>query len=173
MTFSLKRASQRGISLFTFNVKAIAGRRRCFLICCLRETGLAQAAIGFEDVAALAADRFRAEGGKLVASVWLIEGAEGDPETAQAVDDLKKMTFAGDAKDDQMGMRKISGKKRLCHLDGCMAGLDNYLRGGEVRPHEKVDIRGVVLRELHGFSFQEKQTSTNFTVLAWPSKARP
>jgi hypothetical protein len=48
-------------------MKVMAGRWRCVSVFCLPETGMAQAAIAFEDPAALAADRLRAEGGEFAA----------------------------------------------------------------------------------------------------------
>jgi hypothetical protein len=145
----LKRVSKRSISLFTFTVKVIAGGWLVILIVCLRETGLAQAVIAFEDSAALAADRLGAEGGEFAAPVRLVKGSVGNPAPAQSVNALEKLAFAWDSADDQVGMRQVSGKKSLCNLDGCMAGLDDLLRNREVSPHEEVDIRRMVLREFH------------------------
>jgi hypothetical protein len=60
---------------------------------CLRETWLAQAAVAFEVLAALAADWLRADGGKLIVSVRLIESSVGNPEPTQTVNTLEKLTF--------------------------------------------------------------------------------
>jgi hypothetical protein len=47
-------------------------------------------------------------------------------------------------------VRQVGGKKGFRNLDGCVAGLDDLLRNGQVAPHEEVNIRRVVLREWHG-----------------------
>jgi hypothetical protein len=90
----LKWASKRRISLFTFTVKAIKGNGLWALIFGLCETGLTQAAIAFEDVAALFADWLGADGREFIAPVRLVESTVGNPELAQAVKTLKKLTFA-------------------------------------------------------------------------------
>jgi hypothetical protein len=86
MAFSLKRASKRRTSLFTFTVKVIAGRWLFVLICCLREAGFAQAAIAFEDPPALAKDRLCADGGELVAPVRFVVSSVLNAVPAQPVD---------------------------------------------------------------------------------------
>src|SRR5262249_49241221 len=136
----------RSISLLTFTVKLSAGRSRVVLGCFLCEPGLAQAAIAFEDAAALAADRLRAESGEFVAAVGLAESAAGDPNPAQAVKTLEQTALVGNGTDNQVRMRQVGGKKRLCNLDGCVAGLDDLLRKGKIVPHEEVHIRREVLR---------------------------
>src|SRR5262245_44827603 len=104
MACSLKRASKRAIAPLTFTVKVSAGRWLCLLVFCLRETGLAQAAIAFEDLAALAVDRLRTDGGEFVAPVRLVKGTAGNPEPVQSVKTLEKRTFVRDGADDQVGM---------------------------------------------------------------------
>jgi hypothetical protein len=132
-------------------VKVIGGRGRCFFVFCLRETGLAQAVIAFEDLAALAADRLRAKGGEFVAPVRLVEGTARNPASAQSVQAPEKLAFAWDGADDQVGMRQVSGKKRLCNLDGCVAGLDDLLGNRKVVPDEEVNVWWLALREFHGW----------------------
>src|SRR5262245_49998655 len=105
MAFSLKRDSERRDSPPTFTMKVIAGRRLCVSVICLPETGLAQAAVAFEDLAALAADRLRAEGGEFMAPVRLVEGTVRNPEPAQPVHALEKLALAWYGADDQVGMR--------------------------------------------------------------------
>ena len=70
-------------------MKVIAGRSLFFWIICLREAGLAQAAITFEDLSALATDRLRADGGKLIATVRFIEGTVRNSAPAQVVKALE------------------------------------------------------------------------------------
>jgi hypothetical protein len=90
----LKRASKRRISPLAFTVKAFARNRLWVLILCLGETGLTQAAIAFEGLAALRADWLCADGCEFIAPVRLVDSTVGNPETAQAVKTLKKLTFA-------------------------------------------------------------------------------
>jgi hypothetical protein len=92
--FSLKWASKRRISPFTFTVKVIAGRRLLFLLLCLCEAGLAQAVVAFEDLTALAADRLRADGGEFVGPVRLVECPVRNAESTQAVHAPEKLAFA-------------------------------------------------------------------------------
>lgn len=66
----------------------------------LAETSLAQAAIAFEDAAALSANRLGADGREFVAPVWLVESTVGDTESAQAAKALKKLAFAGNSTND-------------------------------------------------------------------------
>jgi len=75
------------------------------LLGCLRETRLVQAVIALKEVATLAADRLSAEGGEFVAPVRLVERTECNPESAQAVDALEELAFAGDGTGDEVGMR--------------------------------------------------------------------
>ena len=82
----------------------IAGNGLCVLLFCLRETGLTQAAIAFEDLAALPADRLRADGGKLIAAVRLAESTVRNPAPPQSVHTLAKLAFAWEGADDDMGM---------------------------------------------------------------------
>ena len=131
-------------------MKVIAGRWLCSCGLSLRESGSSQAAVAFEDLAALAPDWLRAEGGEFVIPVRLAKGVERNPEPAQPVHALDKLAFACDGADDQVRMRQVSGKKRFRNLDGCVAGLDDLLRSGEVVPHEQIDVGCVVLREFHG-----------------------
>ena len=86
-------------------MKVIAGRRRWVSVFCLPEAGLAQAAVAFEDLAALTADRLGAEGGEFAAPVRLVKGTECNLESAQSVPALEKLAFAGNSADDQVGMR--------------------------------------------------------------------
>ncbi len=75
------------------------------LIFGLCETGLTQAAIAFEDLAALPADWLGSDGREFIAPVRLVESTVGNPELAQAIKALKKLTFAGDSAHDDVGMR--------------------------------------------------------------------
>ena len=75
------------------------------MVFCLRETGLAQAAIPFEDLAAVATDRLRSDGSEFVAPVRLVESMVRNSEPAQSVNALKKLAFAWNGADDDMGMR--------------------------------------------------------------------
>jgi hypothetical protein len=61
--------------------------------------------IALQDVATLAADRLRAKGCEFVAPVRLVERTVRNPESAQAVDALEELAFAGDGTDDDVGMR--------------------------------------------------------------------
>jgi hypothetical protein len=56
-------------------------------------------------LAALPADWLRAESGKLIASVRLVESTVRDPEPPQSVHTLVKRTFAREGADDDVGMR--------------------------------------------------------------------
>jgi hypothetical protein len=95
----------RSISQLTFTTKVSATRWRFVLLFCLPETRLAQAAIAFEDLAALPADRFCTEGGEFVGSVRFVEGSVRYPQAPQAVHTLKKLAFVWDGADDDMRMR--------------------------------------------------------------------
>ena len=64
------------------------------MLFCLPETRLAQAAIAFEDLAALPADWLRADGREFVAPVRLEESTGRNPESAQSVKAPKQLTFA-------------------------------------------------------------------------------
>lgn len=75
------------------------------LIFGLGETRLAQATIVFEDVAALPANRLRADGREFVAPVRLVESTVCNPQSTQSIQAPKELTFAGDGADDNMGMR--------------------------------------------------------------------
>lgn len=132
-------------------MKVIARSWRCVLFFCLGETGLAQAAVAFEDLAVLTPNRLGADGGEFVISVRLVEGSVGNPAPAQSLGALEKLAFTWDATDDEMRMSQFSGQKGFRHLDGCVAGLDDLLRKRQVIPDEEVDVRRVVLRECHGW----------------------
>jgi hypothetical protein len=56
---------------------------------CLREAGLAQAAIAFEDLASFAADWLGADGGKFVVPVRFVESSVRNPASAQVVEALE------------------------------------------------------------------------------------
>jgi hypothetical protein len=92
-------------------------------------------------LAALAANRLRADGGEFVAPVWLVEGTVCNSEAAQSVLTLEKLALAWNGANDQVRMRQVGGKKRFCNLDGCVAGLDDLLRNGQVIPHEEARWR--------------------------------
>jgi hypothetical protein len=81
------------------------------LVLYLRETGLTQAVIAFEDPAALTADGLGADGGEFVAPVGLMENTVRNPEPAQSVHALEELAFAWDGADDQVGMRQFSREK--------------------------------------------------------------
>jgi hypothetical protein len=106
--------------------------------------------VTFEETAALAPDRFGAEGGEFAPPVRLVERTVRNPEPAQAVDALPKPALVRHGADDQVGMREVSGEKRFANLDGGVAGLDDLLRNREVVPYEEIDIGGAVLGEFHG-----------------------
>ena len=114
--------------------------------------------IALEELAALAPDRLRADGGEFVAPVRLVEGPVGNPQAAQPVQALEKLAFAGDGADNHVGMSQVSGQKGFGNLDGCVAGLDNLLGNREVVPHEEVKVRRVALRELHGWLLSRNPT---------------
>jgi hypothetical protein len=90
-------------------MKVSAGIYLCLWVGCLRETRLAQAAKAFEDLAALAADRLRADGCQLVAPVRFVKGPTGYAAAAQSVQALEQLAFAWDSAHDQVGMRQVSG----------------------------------------------------------------
>jgi hypothetical protein len=127
----------------------MAGRGQKVVIFGLAETSLAQAAIASEDSAALSANRLRADSREFVAPIRLIEGTAGDPQAAKALKALKQLALVGDGANHKVRMRDFNGKKRSCHFNGCVAGLDDLLRNREIVPHEEIDIRRVVLCELH------------------------
>jgi hypothetical protein len=72
----------------------IAGNGLCVLIFGLRETGLTQAVIAFEDLPALPADWLGADGREFIAPVRLVESTECNPESAQSVKAPKQLTLA-------------------------------------------------------------------------------
>ena len=118
---------------------------------CLREPGLDQAAVAFEDPAALAPDRLRTDGGEFAAPVGLVECPVRNPVAAQTVNERKELSLAGDGADDQVGVREVGREEGFRNLKGCVAGLDDLLGKGEVVPHEEVDVRQLALREGHGW----------------------
>jgi hypothetical protein len=111
---------------------------------------LAQAAVAFEELAALAVDRLSADRSQLVGSVRLLEGSVCDPQAAQSVHTLTQLSLSRNGANDQVGMRQIGWKKRGGNLDGCVAGLDGLLGNGEIIPYDEVNIGRVVLGEVHG-----------------------
>ncbi len=143
-------ASKRSLSRLAFTMKASAGRGGLVLVFCLRETGVAQAAITAQTPAPASTHRLGADRGELIAPVRLVEGAVRDPEPAQSVHALVKLALAGDGADDKVRMRRLCGKEGAPHFDGGVTGLDDLLRNGEVSPDEEINVRRVVLRELHG-----------------------
>ena len=56
-------------------------------------------------MAALTANRLRADGGEFVASVWLVEGTVCNSEAAQSVLTLEKLALAWNGANDQVRMR--------------------------------------------------------------------
>lgn len=64
----------------------------------------------------------------------------------------KKLAFIRERADDQMRVRRCSGKMSFRNLDGGVAALDDLLRKWDVGPGEEIDVRGVVLCELHDSS---------------------
>jgi hypothetical protein len=102
-------------------------------------------------LAVLAPNRFRSDGGKFVAPVRLVESTVRNAESLQPVEALKKLSFAGDGADDDMRVGQFRWKKRLGNLDGGVTRLDDLLRNREISPHEEINVRRVVLCELHGW----------------------
>src|SRR5579884_871369 len=170
MAVSLRKESRRKVSSPTFTVKVIAGRCLCFGVFCLRETRLAQAAIALEDLPACGRDRLGTDRGEFVVAVKFVEGAIRNPEPAQAIHALEKLAFAGNGADHQMRVRLVAGEKGFCNLDGCVTGLDDLLRKGEIVPDEEVDVRRLALRELHGWLLLQRLTCRIVTSWCGPVK---
>jgi hypothetical protein len=104
-----------------------------------------------EELSALTADRLRADGGQFTGPIWLVKGTVRYTKPAQPFHALEKLSLACDGTDDQVRMRQVSGKKRSCNLDGCVAGLHDLLRKREIVPHEEIDVGRLVLCEIHGW----------------------
>lgn len=90
----MKSVSKRRVSPLTFTVKVSADNGLRALIFGLCEAGMTQAAIAFEDLAALPTDWLGADGREFIAPVRLVESTVGNPELTQAIKTLKKLTFA-------------------------------------------------------------------------------
>ncbi len=96
-------------------MNGIAGRSLFVLVCCLREAGLAQAVIAFEDLSAL---RLRADGGEFVAPVRFVESSVRNPESAPQV------FYAGDK---GLGLVTKEGKNYVPNLAVVAKEVLNYL----------------------------------------------
>ena len=97
-----------------------------------------------------AEDRTRGQGRQLVAAVRFVERPVRDAESAKSLDALVKLTFVGNAADDQMGMREVLWNEGASGFNSRVASLDDLLREGEIMPHEDVEVRRFGnLLELH------------------------
>src|SRR5262249_52887837 len=59
-----------------------------------------------------------------------------------------------------------------CNLNGCVTGLDDLLRNGEVFPHEEVNVRRGGLREFHGQLLSGNRTQPLLTPRRGKRKTR-
>jgi hypothetical protein len=139
--FSAKRGARSGVGLIE------GGSRGSDL----PEPGGPQAAVAAEQAATAAEDRPGGQGRQLIAAIGLVKRMVRNAEPAETIDAAIKRTFVRDAADNQMRMRKISGKEETRDLDGRVTGLDDLLRVGQVFSHEEINIRCfVALVEAHG-----------------------
>jgi hypothetical protein len=168
----LERTSKRRISQVAFNVKAILGVRLCVGVIQLPKAWLLQAAVASKDLALLADDRPRGDGGQLVLSIGFVKCMNRHIQAAHSLKAMIKLTLISDANEDKVRMWKI-WRKESADFNNRMARLDNLLRKWQVGPDEDVNVRrGVALREFHGWLLlRDSQTSLNYTLRFLSSKA--